>query len=203
MTATATAVRPATERMIWFIGKLSAERGIAFDEAAWTGVPFRAASAEIDRLKAIPRPAARQQGAATPRTPTTEIPAGSYAVPSRTGQNDLDFFRIDKPTEGRWAGFVFVKRIVGGHDPIKVRGAEAASAIAAVEAAGWQEAAAAFGREIGSCSRCPSDLTDVVSRFIGYGSTCRQHVGITVTAETRAAARAWAAERGLTDLLAA
>ena len=196
---TTTITRTATPKQIGFMSRLAAERGIDFDATTWTeGPSSREARTTIDGLLALPKPARARR---TTTQPTTQVPAGRYAVPSATGQNDLDFWKIDRPTEGRWNGYIFVARILGGHDPIKVRGAEAAAAISAIEAAGWENAAAVYGREIGSCSRCPSDLSDLVSRYLGYGPTCCGHVGITVTAETRAAAVAWATERGLTDLL--
>jgi hypothetical protein len=177
---TTTALAP-TERQQAFAATLAAERGIACP----TFSTRREASAVIDALLATPRPRRAATGtSATTRTTTrsprlaTEVPAGRFAVASRTGQNDLDFFQIDRPTEGRWAGFVFVRRIIGGHEPITVRGAEAASAVAAIEAAGWQAAAARFGQEIGSCSRCGRSLTDEASRAFGIGPDCRGFWGL-------------------------
>ena len=202
MTSTATATRTATAKQIGFIAKLSAERGVDFDPATWTeGPASRESRAVIDGLLATPRKATAPRATAKPAA--TDVPEGFFAVPSRTGANDLDFWLVQKPGKGKWAGWTFVKRVLGGHgEPISVRGAEADAALAAISAAGPLAAAALFGQQIGCCSRCRLPLTDLVSRFTGYGPTCRDHVGITAGAETRADAAAWAAANGHADLLA-
>ncbi len=60
------------------------------------------------------------------------VPGGYYATPSRTGNNDLDFWRVDKPMEGRWVGYTFVKRVINGNADQSVRGAESLGALAAI-----------------------------------------------------------------------
>jgi hypothetical protein len=102
------------------------------------------------------------------------VAAGYYAVPSLTGNNDLDFFRVDAPDDGHWAGCLFVKRIIGGHD-----GAERVSQ---KTAKAWLELISAphladfasqkFGRELGRCGRCGRTLTDESSRARGIGPDC-------------------------------
>jgi cytochrome c553 len=101
-----------------------------------------------------------------------DVPAGRYAVQSRTGNNDLDFFRVDRPTEGRWEGYTFVKRIIGGHDDTAIRGAEARQALQAIIDAGTFVAGALYGQTIGKCGRCGRHLTDETSREQGYGPEC-------------------------------
>lgn len=117
------------------------------------------------------------QIAKTPRAtagqPLPEVPEGFYAVTSRTGNNDLDFFSVDRPSEGRWAGYVFVKRVIGGHEDTPVRGAEARQALEAIASAGISESQALYGIEIGRCGVCNRHLTDEVSRSLGIGPTCR------------------------------
>lgn len=103
----------------------------------------------------------------------TDIPAGHYAVPSLTGNNDLDFFRVDRPEEGKWAGYVFVKRVIGGRPSVPVRKAEKARALAAIAQAGIEAAAVKYGQEIGRCYRCNRHLTDETSRRLGIGPDCR------------------------------
>ena len=99
-----------------------------------------------------------------------EVPAGHYAVASKTGNNDLDFFRVDRPTEGRWAGYTFVKRVIGGHPEYAVRGAEAKAVLARIAAD--PDAGFRYGREIGRCCRCNRTLTDEASRAAGIGPDC-------------------------------
>ncbi len=103
-----------------------------------------------------------------------EIPEGHYATPSRTGSNDLDFWRVDRPTEGRWAGRVFVRRMIGGRGAERVRGAEQRQALAAIAEAGIDKAARQYGVEIGRCYRCNRLLTDETSRSLGIGPDCRR-----------------------------
>lgn len=103
-----------------------------------------------------------------------EVPEGYFAVPSRTGNNDLDFFSVDRPSEGRWAGYVFVKRVIGGHVDTPVRGSEARLALEAIVEYGIEEAGVLYGREIGRCYVCNRTLTDEVSREMGIGPTCRE-----------------------------
>lgn len=99
-----------------------------------------------------------------------DVPAGHYALPSHTGNNDADFYNVQRPTEGKWAGYTFVKRVIGGHDDTPVRGAEAKRVLAAIAAD--PEAGARYGQLIGRCGRCNRHLTDQVSRDQGYGPEC-------------------------------
>jgi Family of unknown function (DUF6011) len=102
-----------------------------------------------------------------------DVPAGHYATKSRTGNNDLDFWRVDRPTEGNWAGRIFVKRVIGGKPDHNVRAQERASALAAIAEDGPEAAAKLYGQEIGRCSRCNRHLTDETSREFGMGPECR------------------------------
>ncbi len=103
--------------------------------------------------------------------PLPNVPAGYYAVKSATGNNDLDFFKVDRPTDGKWTGYVFVRRVVGGQSSYgtTVRGSTAAAALAAIVAAGIPEAGKLYGQNIGRCWKCGKVLTDEVSRSKGEG----------------------------------
>jgi hypothetical protein len=102
-----------------------------------------------------------------------QVPAGRYAVPSLTGNNDLDFFKVDRPDEGRWKGYTFVKRVIGGRPESPVRGKTARAALAAIASVGPQQAAWVFGQELGQCWRCGRHLTDEESRRLSIGPDCR------------------------------
>jgi hypothetical protein len=102
-----------------------------------------------------------------------DVPNGHYAVTSLTGNNDLDFFRVDRPTEGKWKGYTFIKRVIGGKPDSSVRGVTAKKAMEAIVAATPAKAAQVYGQEIGRCSRCNRHLTDAVSREAGMGPECR------------------------------
>lgn len=108
--------------------------------------------------------------------PLPDVPAGHYATPSRTGTNDLDFWRVDRPTEGTYAGRTFVKRVIGGHPDTNVRRDEVRAALEAIMAAGIEAARTRYGVEVGSCWKCNRHLTDEESRRLGIGPDCRQMV---------------------------
>lgn len=116
-----------------------------------------------------PKPIARETQAAWD---SLDVPAGRYAVPSATGQNDLDFYRVDRPAEGKWAGYVFVRRIVGGQGDQRLRASEAADTCARIVRAGVRDSLAAYGHAIGECGVCGRTLTDEQSRAVGIGPVC-------------------------------
>lgn len=106
-------------------------------------------------------------------TTTSTVPAGHYAVESATGNNDLDFFRVDVPETGKYAGRTFVKRVIGGHPDFNVPSSQVDGVLARIVAAGVSEAATKYGVEIGRCYVCNRTLTDDLSRSLGIGPHCR------------------------------
>lgn len=179
----APASRPAagpSEKQAAFIRTLVSERpecGITdVDALLPTLTPGRdgTASGLITSLLAMPKgtPAAAPKAAAysTP-TPTVTVPAGRYAVTSRTGNNDLDFYKVDAG-KGRWAGRTFVSRVIGGHPDFTLRGAEADAALTQITDAGVEAAGLLYGQTIGRCCRCNHSLTDESSRAAGIGPEC-------------------------------
>jgi hypothetical protein len=183
---TPTNARLATDRQLAFITRLQAERNLITGPAPTgnpAGLTAREASALIDTLLATPRPAATPTVA---QIPTTTVPQGFYAVDG-AGHQPIDFYRVSRPTEGRWAGRVFVDTVIGGrrNSPVRVG---ARQVLARIEAAGPLAAAQRYGLEIGRCGRCNRRLTDEVSRQIGLGPDCRALVGWGGTAHTHAPA---------------
>jgi uncharacterized protein DUF6011 len=105
-----------------------------------------------------------------------DLNPGGYAVPSRTGSNDLDFWWIDRPEQGKWAGWTFVERVIGGRPNQRVSRAESAAALATLAALSpvdREESQATFGTELGECYACHRTLTDDLSRSLGIGPVCR------------------------------
>lgn len=116
-----------------------------------------------------------------------DIPAGFYATPSITGNNDLDFWKVEKPTEGKWAGYTFVKRVIGGHDDTAIprdskkrvktqnvrERATQNEALKRISEFGVQKSHELFGTELKFCRRCGIHLTDELSRSLGIGPDCR------------------------------
>jgi hypothetical protein len=106
-----------------------------------------------------------------------DVPAGHYATASLTGNNDLDFWRVDRPEQGRHAGRTFVKRVIGGRPESPVHGSTRYAALEAIVAAGIDEAGFRYAKELGRCRRCNRHLTDELSRSLGIGPDCRALTG--------------------------
>lgn len=105
------------------------------------------------------------------------ITAGYYAIPSLTGNQDLDFFRVDVPDDGSWKGYVFVKRVLGGGaDSLRTERVAKTTAEQVLMVLLPPFAALAarerFGQEIGRCGCCGRSLTDETSRARGIGPDC-------------------------------
>jgi hypothetical protein len=121
-----------------------------------------------------PRPARQSVSGTVPANDRyAVISQGHYATPSLTGHNDLDFWRVDRPSEGPYAGKMFVKRIVGGKPEMNVKRDTKFRALEAILELGVDAAALLYGRELGRCSRCNRHLTDEISRQYGKGPECR------------------------------
>lgn len=156
----------ATAKQVSYINSLITERdcGERYVGIDWATKSQGEASAAIRELKAMPFK--------TAGAPLTEaVPAGYYALDSATGNNDLDFYCVQHG-KGRWAGRVFVKRVIGGRPDTPVRGAEANRVIMAIAEVGADSAAKRYGQEIGRCGRCNRHLTDETSRALGLGPDC-------------------------------
>lgn len=181
-----------TERQIAFIGALIAEleelgdtevKGRVMKVINSYDVPTASKCIKALQLRKAQRladkdAAAPTQERASAQVSYQDVPAGRYAVASRTGNNDLDFFHVTVGKEGgRWGGYRFVTRIAGG-DEYDVRGAEARQALEAIVKAGVNEAGALYGQEVGCCFNCHIRLTRSYSRGMGYGPDCADNLGL-------------------------
>lgn len=160
----------ATGKQLDFIRTLREERGLNVTDPIPGGCTKRDASALIESLLKMPKTAPLPPEEIL--RPYPSVPAGHYAIKSLTGNNDLDFFRVDRPTEGPWKDRTFVKQVIGGHPEFAVRGRRAIEVLEAILAAGTREAAVLYGREIGRCYVCNRTLTDDASRAAGIGPVC-------------------------------
>lgn len=166
---------PATQKQIDFLKALAAERPMWADvENMHPDVIERLtvemASSKISEAKAILREVRIHQ----PDPTLPEVPAGHYAVVSATGNNDLDFFRVDKPTDGEWAGCMFVKRVIGGHPDQPVSKNQWRKVLQRIVDADIEASRTLYGTTIGQCWRCNRHLTDETSRALGIGPECRK-----------------------------
>lgn len=131
--------------------------------------PKQYASGSSMRAKCEARRAEKEQEQRAEREqgPAPIVPAGWYCLPSSSG---LRFYRVDTPSEGRWAGRTFVTRVIGGDRDCSIRGDQARNVLAAIAAD--PDAGPRYGREIGYCCRCNRVLTDEASRAAGIGPIC-------------------------------
>lgn len=121
------------------------------------------------RVQDQPRPASQ------PHRTRVEVPEGRYAVDGDDG--NLKFYHVDRPTEGRWAGYVFVKVQAGDeYHGVKSRAARE-TVLAKIAEAGIEAAMLRYGREIGKCGHCGRTLTNPESREAGIGPICRGKMG--------------------------
>lgn len=167
----------ATPKQVAFAKKLLAERqlpeGFSADEiqADIENSSIQRASKWIDRLLTLPysaKPKPFDKAAAV----ADGVPAGRYALQTDDG---VRFYKVDRPTEGRWAGRVFVN-IQAGDDRFPLRGAGAIKVLVKI-AEDPKEASARYGHEIGCCGVCGRTLTNPDSIAAGIGPVCLENVG--------------------------
>lgn len=174
--------------MAYLLANGTAAEGYEF---AYAPLTKRGASGLIDWLSALParddataretatrQIAGAQKGATTGGQPTAEeVPAGRYAVDTEDGAvNALAFYKVDRPTEGRWAGYVFVKLMVSDSEERLSRATQTA-VLAKIAAVGAEAAAARYGHELGRCGMCDRTLTNDESRARGIGPVCAAKAG--------------------------
>lgn len=167
----ATSSVPASERQLQFIADLAAKLG----ETAPTPRDRSHASELIDQLKGrrATLPTVEQTMRSTaPVAALPEVPAGYYAIEV---DGTVKFYRVDRPTEGRWAGRTFVK-VQASDDLHPVRGEGARKVLEAI-AVDPKAASLRYGREIGRCGVCNRTLTDETSRANGIGPICADKAG--------------------------
>lgn len=113
-----------------------------------------------------------RQKARTVETP--EVPAGRYALDGEDGTTK--FFVVDRPEEGRWAGYTFVSR-QASDEKYAVRNRTEREAILDRIAVDPAAASLRYGKELGSCGVCGRTLTDETSRERGIGPVCAERTG--------------------------
>lgn len=131
------------------------------DKPLWSGLSLEAGKISAD---AEERPARRE--------PLPDVPEGHYAIASLTGNNDLDFFRVDRPTEGDWKGKTYIKRVIGGKPDQNIRFSQYREVLHTILDTGIKESGMMYADKIGRCYRCNRHLTDEESRARGLGPDC-------------------------------
>jgi hypothetical protein len=117
---------------------------------------------ELLKLSDAPRKAE------VPQAKLPEVPAGRYAIEMG---GTLKFYQVDRPTKGRWNGYVFLK-VQASDDTYPIKNPATKAAILAEIAKDSYAALLRYGQEIGSCGHCGRTLTDEDSRARGIGPIC-------------------------------
>lgn len=102
------------------------------------------------------------------------IEAGRYAIYDSEGV--LQFYRLDMPSEGRWAGYAFLSQQVSDNF-FPVRAVETRKYVLVKIAISPQNAMLRYGKQLGICGHCGRTLTNEDSRKIGIGPVCAQKIG--------------------------
>jgi hypothetical protein len=103
------------------------------------------------------------------------IPQGCYAITNPTG--NLEFYKVSRPTEGKWVGYVFLSQL-SGENHVPVRDRQMKDRVYAEIQKDVLGALKRFGKEIGQCGHCRKQLTDQESREFGIGPVCRKALGL-------------------------
>jgi hypothetical protein len=186
-----TATVAATESQLAFLKKLTASRNIdaiasevalARLEAVQGRFTKAAASRLIDQLKQQPWKdrSGEAPSTTTPKVRWPDIPAGRYAAHtadlSGNHTNLTNFYKVDRPTEGAFAGRTFVKLLASDEEhPVRGEAAREVLEIIAKDVTGYLRL---YGQLIGSCGHCGRTLTDDESRAYGVGPKCRSRLGL-------------------------
>lgn len=123
----------------------------------------------INALKVLPRKSTGSNA--------WTMPEGRYALQD---VDDWLFYQVDKPDKGRWAGYVFVKRLIGapGHyKQFNVRNAAERNDILRKIEDDPKQAMVDYGLQSSECGRCHSPLTVKESRERGLGPVCAGKMG--------------------------
>lgn len=103
----------------------------------------------------------------------TSVPEGHYALLL----DKWRFYRVSRPTVGKWAGRVFVDlQTSDEYHPIKDRNQRNAI-LEAIAGMGVRESMLAYGRELGRCGVCNRTLTNPESIAASIGPVCAGKMG--------------------------
>lgn len=139
------------------------------------------ASDAIEALRKIPR---KMPEGGDPSVSYESVPEGRYALIEEDGT--VAFYKVDRPTEGKWSGRIFVKLITGGVGRWQEHRRKVADILPRIEKMGARESAALFGLKVRHCGRCMSPLSKLQSRAAGYGEHCAGLLGWPYPSEAEA-----------------
>jgi Family of unknown function (DUF6011) len=175
MATTAWTEDPASESQLSYLHDLAQKHEISDKQAAFIAkvdagkrnLSKGEASRIIDVMRGLPKKSVSRDW--------PDIPAGRYAVVDPM-DDVLKFYHVDKPTEGKWAGYTFLN-VRASDEMYPIKNTEHKKSIMAEIAKDPKEASMCYGRELGHCGICGRTLTDEDSRERGIGPICAVKYG--------------------------
>lgn len=178
--------QPATEPQVNYIRSLIARRDTSgvtelVDEAELLIMDERLTHGDVNRilsvLKVLPlktdlRERDQTIGAQIV-TVGSKIPEGYYAIGPIGATR---FYRIDRPTSGKWAGYIFLN-VQASDELHPIRNHVERLRVLKAIAEDTRAAAVRYGSEIGRCSQCNKALTNPESLAAGIGPICAERQG--------------------------
>lgn len=170
---------PASEKQIAYVVGLQKERALPDGYTSSGPDELRAmerdeVSAKIAFLNTLPRkPGAETTGGQT----KYDMPEARYALKGEDGV--WRFYQVDKPDKGRWAGYVFIKQLIGapGQYRKEVPPAHRRHALLRDIEKDYKQAMIDYGLQSNECGKCHSPLTNTESRARGIGPKCAGKMG--------------------------
>lgn len=174
---------PPTEKQVQYLLSLQEDRIIpdgyeplTYGQAMLTERPD--ISSRIELLKYCQKKAGVTHGRSK-----WSMPEGRYALYSEAGPGyktgSWKFYEVTRPTEGRWAGYTFIKLLIGAPGRYRKEQMSPAARNAALDEIEKdpKQAMVDYGLQSGVCGRCSSPLTDPDSLARGLGPICAGKTG--------------------------
>lgn len=105
----------------------------------------------------------------------SHVTAGRYAVILQ-GDDHIRFYKIDKPEDGRWRGFTFIKQQVSD-EFYRVKGVDRELKVLDAIMEDPETAMIMYGMKLGVCGVCGKTLTNPDSIANGIGPICMNKMG--------------------------
>jgi len=97
-----------------------------------------------------------------------------FAVPTEDGATNTLAFWWVVPGRGNHKGKFWLRQVIGGQGPIRVRMSPEAMTSVVRKALADPDSLARYGREMEHCGACGTELTNDESRAMGIGPECRR-----------------------------
>lgn len=139
----------------------------------------RERAAELAAAAHTPAVAPAAKKLAAPAATLPEVEGGRYAVMVPGGYpatETLKFFKVDRPTEGKWKGWTFLA-VQASDELFPIKNFQMKLEVLRLIAADPKAAMLRYGKEIGSCGHCGRTLTNEDSRARGIGPVCADKLG--------------------------